>query len=333
MRGHQEREGLTRSTLTDARSRDSFRSLRAPLTDVRSEQPETARSFRIDAVILATSRSSLLLLGVASLAFLLAGCRGDQTARPPTGIATSRGVPGEHGRVADDASSRRSEIGEEIGGGRHRHRRRTHGRGGNPEGPADRTLTNVTGNFDFYLLSLSWSPGFCATPAGRNDPGQCAPGRKFAFVLHGLWPQYEQKGWPEDCGTESVEPALVQKMLADMPSERLVAHEWTKHGTCSGLSQQDYFDEADEAYHSIKIPAQYAQLSQELTVDPAEVRTQFAAANPRVGEPEFVVECSGNRYLSEVHACLTKDLEGRACNREELAHECRSNAVVMRPVR
>jgi ribonuclease T2 len=232
------------------------------------------------------------------------------------------------------AEAQNSEQQETSGSGRHRHRSRHHGKGGNAESPADPQLANVTGNFDFYLLSLSWSPGFCATPAGNNSPEQCAPGRKFAFVLHGLWPQYEQKGWPEDCGAEPVDPALVQKMLGDMPAEKLVAHEWAKHGTCSGLSQKDYFEEADEAYHSIKIPAQYASLSQELTVDPAEVRSQFAMANPKVGEQEFVVECSGNgRYLSEVHACLTKDLAGRACNREEQSRQCRSNAVVMRPVR
>jgi ribonuclease T2 len=123
-------------------------------------------------------------------------------------------------------------------------------------------------------------------------------------------------------------------MIAIMPSETLVEHEWAKHGTCSGLSQKDYFDEADEAFHSIKIPGQYAELATALNVSPSDIRGQFVAANPKVGEQEFVIECSGNsRYLSEVHACLTKDLEGRACNREELSKECRSDSVLMRPVR
>jgi len=269
---------------------------------------------------------------VASLALLLTGCGGAPTAQAPSAETRQEAAPSETAQVRETANSEPYETNGESSG-RHRHRNRKHGRGGNAEAPANPQLKNVTGNFDFYLLSLSWSPGFCATPAGKNDPGQCAPGHKFAFVLHGLWPQYEQKGWPEDCGTEPADPALVQKMLGSMPAEKLVEHEWQKHGTCSGLSQKDYFEEADEAYHSIKIPAQYADLSQELTVDPAEVRAQFAAANPKVGEQEFVVECAGNRYLSEVHACLTKDLAGRACNREEQAHQCRSNAVVMRPVR
>lgn len=219
-------------------------------------------------------------------------------------------------------------------GGRHRKRHRKHGRGGDPAGPANTQQPNTTGNFDFYLLSLSWSPGFCATPAGQNDPTQCAPGRKFAFVLHGLWPQYEQSGWPQDCSTEQIDPGAVSKMISIMPSERLIQHEWSKHGTCSGLSSADYFEEATEAFNEIKVPAEYRELTTQLSVSPVEIRSKFAAANPALGEQGFVVKCSGNgRYLTEVHACLTKDIKGRACNREELSQQCRSDAIIMRPVR
>ena len=219
-------------------------------------------------------------------------------------------------------------------GGHHRKRHRKHGKGGDATAPADPQHANTTGNFDFYLLSLSWSPGFCATPAGQNDPTQCAPGRKFAFVLHGLWPQYEQSGWPQDCSTEQIDPSVVSKMISIMPSERLIQHEWSKHGTCSGLSSTDYFEEATEAFNEIKVPAEYRELATQLSVSPAEIRSKFAAINPSFGEQGFVVKCSGNgRYLSEVHACLTKDVKGRACNREELAQQCKADAVIMRPVR
>lgn len=273
---------------------------------------------------------------VALLLLLMAACGMAPAPQQAAQGQTAQEQAAQEQTSAEGARARENAAEPENGGTgrRHRHRNRKHGRGGNPDGPADRKLSNVTGNFDFYLLSLSWSPGFCATPAGANDPGQCAPGRKFSFVLHGLWPQYEQSGWPEDCSNEPIDPASVQKMIAIMPSEKLIEHEWSKHGTCSGLSAKDYFDEADEAFHSIRIPAPYASLPRALTVSPAEIRSQFAAANPGGGEAEFVVECSGNgRYLTEVHACLDKDLTGRACNREELSHECRSDGVLMRPVR
>jgi len=200
--------------------------------------------------------------------------------------------------------------------------------------PANSQMQNTTGNFDFYLLVLSWSPGFCSTPAGQNDPAQCAPGRRFAFVLHGLWPQYEQHGWPQNCSTEQIDPAVVGKMMPIMPSERLIQHEWSKHGTCSGLSSTEYFEEASEAFHEIKVPAEYLDLAKQLSVNPAEIRSKFAAANPTLGEQGIVVKCTGNgRFLTEVHACLTKDIKGRACNQEELSQECNSDSIIMRPVR
>jgi ribonuclease T2 len=53
---------------------------------------------------------------------------------------------------------------------------------------------NEPGKFDFYVLSLSWSPSFCAANAERgverSDP-QCGP-RPFSFAVHGMWPQYEK---------------------------------------------------------------------------------------------------------------------------------------------
>jgi len=191
-----------------------------------------------------------------------------------------------------------------------------------------------SGKFDFYVMSLSWSPGFCATPAGRNDDTQCGPQRHFAFVLHGLWPQYEQRGWPQECGTEPVDNAIIESMLPIMPSPKLVRHEWSKHGTCSGLSSKEYFEEAAEAFHKVNIPAAYKAPLKQIMVDPDKVGRDFAAANPAFPEGSFVVMCTRNgRFLQEVRACLTKDLDGRPCNREVAREACRSREVIMRPVR
>lgn len=192
----------------------------------------------------------------------------------------------------------------------------------------------VTRPFDFHVLSLSWSPGFCATQAGRNEPLQCGPERRFAFVLHGLWPQFEKGGWPEDCSTAKVSGELVDSMLAIMPSPKLVRHEWEKHGTCSGLPPEGYFDEATKAFSSVRIPAQYQAPQRQISVDPVQLHQEFAEANPGIGAEGFVVLCSGNgRYLQEVRACLRTDLKGRACNREVQRDACRSKQVVMRPLR
>jgi ribonuclease T2 len=123
-------------------------------------------------------------------------------------------------------------------------------------------------------------------------------------------------------------------MLPIMPSPHLVRHEWTKHGTCSGLAAKDYFEEAAEAYRSVKIPAVYRAPMKQITVDPGNIQREFAAANPAFPAGSFTVVCTNNgRFLQEVRACLTKDLEGRECNRDAARSACKSDAVIMRPVR
>jgi len=243
-------------------------------------------------------------------ALLLLACGGSPTVSP-----TTRATQAEAG---------------DSGPARHRHRRRgprgapASQNGGAPE----------AGRFDFYVMSLSWSPGFCATAAGRNDALQCGPERHFAFVLHGLWPQYEKGGWPQDCSTETAGGNLIHGMLGIMPSPELVAHEWEKHGTCSGLSPKDYFEEATEAFRSVKIPPQYMAPRQQIAVSPDRLRRDFAAANPKIPEQGLVVLCSRNgRYLQEVRTCLTLDLEARPCNAEVLRDACESGQIVMRPLR
>lgn len=194
-----------------------------------------------------------------------------------------------------------------------------------------RQVRGEAGQFDFYVLALSWSPGYCATPAGQRDQLQCGPQRQFAFVLHGLWPQYEKRGWPQNCNTDRVDETTAQAMLDIMPSPRLVRHEWEKHGTCSGLSAKEYFEESREAFQKVKIPEAYRAPLQQITVDPAQMTQSFEKANPGVG---FVVACTNNgRFLQEVRACFTKDLEGRACNDEVLRGACRSRQIIMRPLR
>ena len=69
-----------------------------------------------------------------------------------------------------------------------------------------RRLGGGDGDFDFYVLALSWSPSYCAIEGDGADPAQCANGRPYAFVVHGLWPQYE-KGYPRDCETSAAPEA------------------------------------------------------------------------------------------------------------------------------
>ena len=116
---------------------------------------------------------------------------------------------------------------------------------------------NAPGEFDFYVLALSWSPSFCEAAAERGNSGrsqiQCE--RPYSFVVHGLWPQYE-RGFPEYCQRPSprLDRNIMTSMLDLMPAPGLIFNEWDKHGTCSGLGARAYFESVRKARAVVKIP-------------------------------------------------------------------------------
>src|SRR5215470_7016408 len=55
---------------------------------------------------------------------------------------------------------------------------------------------NAAGQFDYYVLALSWSPSFCEIATGNARRQQCGV-RPFSFVVHGLWPQYAADRVPD----------------------------------------------------------------------------------------------------------------------------------------
>lgn len=195
---------------------------------------------------------------------------------------------------------------------------------------------NAPGEFDFYVLSLSWSPSFCEASSERgsferNTQTQCG-GRPYSFVVHGLWPQYD-RGFPNYCQRPAprLERNLMVSMLDLMPAPGLIYNEWDKHGTCSGLGQRAYFETIRKARAAVKIPADYLELTDPKTVAPAEIEEAFIKANPGLSNTAIAVTCDSKR-LSEVRICMSKDLQFRAC--EEIDRRaCRRDSVVMPPMR
>lgn len=186
------------------------------------------------------------------------------------------------------------------------------------------------GDFDYYILSLSWAPDFCARPNVQKDPRECGPGRRLGFVVHGLWPQLEDGGHPSQCApARPVAHEIVERTLPLIPGEGLIQHEWRDHGTCSGLSSAVYFDTVRRAYETIVIPSDLRQLASPVELSPREIEAKFAAANPRFKNALRVV-CGGGE-LSEVRVCMGKDLSARPCSAHD--RECPATQVRMLPVR
>jgi ribonuclease T2 len=202
---------------------------------------------------------------------------------------------------------------------------------GNAAG-ADRRQ-NEPGQFDFYVLSLSWSPSFCEASGERGTPPQQQCGaRPYSFVVHGLWPQYE-KGFPEFCRQPAprLDRNIVSSMLDLMPAPRLIFNEWDKHGTCSGLSPNAYFETVRKMRALVKIPEAYLEPSEPLMVSPEEVEEAFVKANPGLARDAVTVTCDSRR-LGEVRICIGKDFRFRSCPEID-ARTCRRDKVVMPPVR
>jgi ribonuclease T2 len=191
------------------------------------------------------------------------------------------------------------------------------------------------GQFDFYVLALSWSPSYCEAAQARapnRPPDQQCGGRPFAFVVHGLWPQYE-RGFPSYCQVPAprLDRAVVGGMLDLMPSPRLIFHEWDQHGTCSGLSPHAYFDTVRKARAVVKIPPDYLELDRAITVAPGEVTEAFLKANPGLPRTAMAVSCDSKR-LTEVRVCLGKDFSFHDC--AEIARRtCRLGKISIPAVR
>jgi ribonuclease T2 len=191
------------------------------------------------------------------------------------------------------------------------------------------------GKFEFYVLALSWSPSFCEASrerrrGRRNDP-QCAA-RPYAFVVHGLWPQHET-GFPSNCQVPAprLPRRIVDSMLDLMPSPRLVFHEWDRHGTCTGLTGQGYFDAVRKARAAITVPDEYRAIGKTLSVKPADVAAAFIRVNPGLTPQALQVACDGRR-LTGVRICMTKELAFRDCA-EVARKSCRADTVIMPPMR
>ncbi len=199
--------------------------------------------------------------------------------------------------------------------------------------PAQRR-PDVAGAFDYYLLALSWSPSFCALPGmAAREPRQCGADRRYSFIVHGLWPQYE-RGWPARCATtqpRDVAPALVAKQLDLMPSPKLVENQWDRHGVCSGLSPEAYFNETRRLRAKIVIPAAFVNPAAPVTLTPAAVRAAFVKANPGLPPTGLVLSCERTR-LREVRVCFTRAGAVRACG-ASVRDRCEAPKVTLPPVR
>lgn len=187
------------------------------------------------------------------------------------------------------------------------------------------------GDFDYYVLSLSWSPNWCALEGDARGSPQCNDDRDFGWVLHGLWPQYET-GWPSYCRTSFRDPARAETaaMSDIMGTSGLAWYQWKKHGRCSGLSADKYFDTARRAYAAVNRPAVFRKLSKTIQLPASVVEDAFLQANPDWQAEMITITCKRNR-IQEARLCLTKDLALRVCG-ADVIRDCTMEDAIFDPI-
>lgn len=188
------------------------------------------------------------------------------------------------------------------------------------------------GEFDYYVLALSWTPTWCALEGDDRDSAQCDRGRGFGFTLHGLWPQFE-RGWPSYCRTPHREATRGQTRAMEdiMGSSGLAWHQWKKHGRCSGLTAEEYFDASRRAYEAVTRPALLRKVAKDVTLPARLIEEAFLKENEGLFPDALTVTCKARR-IQEVRICLTKELTPRRCG-TDVIRDCTQKDALFSPMR
>ncbi len=188
------------------------------------------------------------------------------------------------------------------------------------------------GVFDYYVMSLSWSPNWCALEGDARRSPQCDDSQDHGWILHGLWPQYH-RGYPSYCNTAERPPSrgMTAQMSDIMGTSGLAWHQWKKHGTCTGLSAADYYALSREAYATVVRPPVFRKITKRMKLPASVVEEAFLQANPGFERDGITITCQ-NGMIQEARICLSRDLEPVPCG-QDVVRDCRMKDALFDPVR
>ena len=195
-----------------------------------------------------------------------------------------------------------------------------------------RAQADRSGEFDYYVLALSWSPTWCALEGDARGSPQCDASRDHGWVLHGLWPQYH-RGWPDHCQTFERPPsrAMTAEMADIMGTPGLAWYQWKKHGTCSGLSAPAYFALSRQAYEAVNRPEVFRKLNDPVKLPARVIEEAFLKANPEWEPDMLTITCRAGR-IQEARLCLSRDLRPVPCGRDTV-RDCSMTDALFDPIR
>lgn len=165
-----------------------------------------------------------------------------------------------------------------------------------------------------YTLAMSWSPEYCRLRKDSpREKTQCSgDDGSFGFILHGLWPDAQGTSYPQWCrATKALPPAVVKRNFCMMPSTRLMAKEWAKHGTCMTRRPETYFRISKIMFDAVEFPNMDRLSRKPLTVKG--LRSAFVAANDGLSADMIRLKVNRRGWLEEVRLCLGKSFRPQRC--------------------
>lgn len=169
----------------------------------------------------------------------------------------------------------------------------------------------VQATADMYVFAYTWQAEFCY---GKSNYYGCEHPEEYwqyDFTVHGLWPQYSSGGYPSSCTNEAFNASVVDaigwdEMTTYWPNVQYTTtdpnytdfweHEWSKHGTCSGLSQYDYFTASLNLIKQLGTPSDYSAAVGGY-IDATQLRNDFGGAN------RAALQCTSSKYVNGVYTC------------------------------
>ncbi|MEM6603171.1 MAG: hypothetical protein AAF621_03905 [Pseudomonadota bacterium] len=192
-------------------------------------------------------------------------------------------------------------------------------------------------DFDQYLFSLSWSPTYCMLNAQKRDADQCdTPKKPYYMIVHGLWPQSKNKNILKNdminCKTKQkhVPAQVVRQIFPIMPSYFLISHSWIKHGSCSGLSVEDYFHATRQLYQRFKVKDFFKTEEKYHSMHYRDIVRHINSISPELYEENIIVKCEG-RMLREIRICMKDNFDLRVCHPKERRTRCRVKGKIFIP--
>lgn len=188
------------------------------------------------------------------------------------------------------------------------------------------------GEFDYYVLSLSWSPNWCAYEGDARGSDQCDARHDHGWIMHGLWPQFH-RGYPSYCRTAERPPSrgMTAEMADIMGTSGLAWHQWKKHGVCTGLSAPAYCALSREAYGRVVRPPVFRKLDKTVRLPASVVQDAFLQANPGM-EPDGVTITCRDGHIQEARICLSRDLDPVPCG-QDVVRDCTARDALFTPIR